>query len=140
MKIIDVKDIKESGYVGKQYFTDDPLDIDTIILILSSYENEQAVLYECQCSTFNEEGKSRRHRFKQMSQLKKMHDFPNPSIGVHAIYIDPVTDEYKFDITTAVNTNAIEYSVDDRLVEYVRNNMKLDRLEREAAEKKSRIK
>jgi hypothetical protein len=51
-----------------------------------------------------------------------------------------VTDEYKFDITTAVNTNAIEYSVDDRLVEYVRNNMKLDRLEREAAEKKSRIK
>ena len=47
MKIIKIKDIKESGYVGKQYFTDDPLDIDTIILILSSYENEQTVLYEC---------------------------------------------------------------------------------------------
>ena len=38
-EILKVKDIKESGYVGKQYFTDDPLDIDTIILILSSYLN-----------------------------------------------------------------------------------------------------
>ena len=45
MKIIKVRDIKESGYVGKQYFTDDPLDIDTIILILSSYENESRPFY-----------------------------------------------------------------------------------------------
>ena len=136
MEFSEIREIKEPGYVGKQYYTDDPLDVDTIIQIISSYINEDAVLYECQCSTFNEEGRPRRYRFKKLDQLQRMHDFPNPSIGVHAIYIDPATNEYKFDISTAVNTNAIEYSVDDRLVKYVRDNMELDRMEREAAEKK----
>ena len=136
MNFIKTQDIKKDGYTGKQYYADAPIGIDDIIEILSSYNNNQTSLYICNCDTFNDNGSPRVYGLRGIDQLKRMHSFPNPSIGVHAIYIDRKTHEYKFDISTAVNTRIIEYRVSDRVNSYVKRRMELDRMEREAAEKR----
>ena len=138
LEFLEYKDIEEPGYAGKQYYVDGPLDVDSVIQLIASCENEKAVLYECRCSTFTEEGSTRRHRFTKVDQLQELHDFPNPSIHVHAIYVDPNTIEYRFDLSTAVNTRIVEFSVDDRVNAYVKSNMEQDRMERKAAQKRKR--
>lgn len=134
MDFINVQDISENGLIAKKYYTDGPIGIDEIISILFSYVDDETTMYECKCRTFTEDGFTRIHRFTTIDELSNMHNFPNPSIGVHALFIDRNTSEYKFNISTAVNTNVIEYSISDRARIYLKKRMELERMEREAAE------
>ena len=136
MDFINVQDISENGLIAKKYYTDGPIGIDDIIDILSSYVDDETTMYECKCRTFTEDGFTRIKVFTKIDELSNMYNFPNPSIGVRALFIDRNTGEYKFNITTAVNTNVIEYSISDRAKLYLKKCMELERMESEAAEKR----
>ncbi len=119
MEFTETREINREGFYAKQYSSDQPLNIDAIIDILKKYQTEEAVLFTCDCLTYTEEGHSFVHSIKSVDDLKQMHDFPNPSIIIHAHYVDPNTMGYKYTISTAANTRSLEFSVNQSINEYI---------------------
>lgn len=126
MRIIKIKEIKKDGVSSKQYITDTPFCIDSIISLLRGYENENTKLFECMCVTFSESGNSWCPKYRNIDALVELYDFPNPSIGINAIFVDPRDMSYKFQIGTAANTNSFSYTVLERASHYVKRQLELD--------------
>ena len=131
---------KESGTIkkgmhGKIYDTDQPLDVNTIISIIKSYENDETIIFECRCSTFTESGNTVDYNYRNTLSLEGMHNYKNPSINVRAIYVDPNSMEYKFTIVMAANTRGLNIFVNDDTPRYIKNTIELDRIEEEAEKK-----
>lgn len=135
MNFVEGKTIERKGLYSKKFISDDLLDIDTIIDILKKYENEDTKMFDCRCSTFTEKGNTVSHRYRNMDELQKMHNYPNPSIGIDATYINPYDMSYKFSITTANNTNSLSIEIYDKTAEYVKKQIELDKMEAEAEKK-----
>ena len=138
MKFKEAGTIKnKKGIIGKRFDTDAPISIDSMIEILKRYENENTKLFECRCSTFTESGNPVGRIYKSVDSLRKLHNSPNPSVSVIAIFIDPKNDNYKFTISMAANTRGMNYYVSDRGALYVEKTIELDRMEMEAEKKRN---
>ena len=129
--------INKKGMHGKIYDTDQPLDVNTIISIIKSYENDDTKLFECRCSTFTESGNTVDYNYRNTISLEGMHNYKNPSINVRAIYVNPNSMEYKFTIAMAANTRGLNIFVNDDTPRYIKNTIELDRIEEEAEKKRN---
>ena len=138
MEFKEVGTINQKGImVGKRFDTDAPISIDSMIEILKRYENENTKLFECRCSTFTESGNPVGRIYKSVDSLRKLHNSPNPSVSVIAIFIDPKNDNYKFTISMAANTRGMNYYVSDRSALYVEKKIELYHMAMEAEKKRN---
>ena len=136
MKLKEAGIIDKKGIHGKSYDTDGPLSVDDIISVIKSYEDENTKMFECRCDTFSESGNPYSPCYRNTEILKAMHNLPNPSINVRVIYVDPKDMSYKFSLGMAANTRGMNYFVNPKAEEYIRYTLELDRIKREAAERK----
>ena len=98
---------KESGTIkkgmhGKIYDTDQPLDVNTIISIIKSYENDETIIFECRCSTFTESGNTVDYNYRNTLSLEGMHNYKNPSITL-------LNDEKDFDTLIQETEKVLPY-------------------------------
>ncbi len=138
MECRKIKDFNENGVYGTIYDTDQSLDIDTIISVLRHYENEDTKLYECRCDTFSESGRPYSPKIYDTKDLERLCEFDDPSIVVSAKYINPNDQSYKFTISMAANTRGMNYFYSPDDAQYVKYNIELDMMEKEAEEQKKR--
>ena len=127
MEFKEAGTINKKGMIGKRFDTDAPVSIDSMIEILKGYENENTKLFECRCSTFTESGNPVDRIYTSVDSLRKLHDSPNPSVAVIALFIDPKDERYKFTISMAANTRGMNYYVSDRNARYVEKTIKRDK-------------
>lgn len=132
MEIKDTKELKTEALYIKSFEVNEPLGIKSIIRMLSNYEKDNIKMFKCICRTFSESGNSYHPEFSSIEDLEKgVKTFENPSVSFRAIYMDMNTNKYKFDITTAANTNVIDYTVDNEYAEYVNKKIELKLMEEE---------
>lgn len=120
------REYKSENLYEKAFECSQPLDIDSIITILKNYERENTKMYSCKCETFTESGNTVGREYSSIEELQGLYKLPNPSIQVTAIYIDKKTNQYKFDISTANNSNVIVYSISNRIAKSVSKRMELE--------------
>lgn len=120
------REYKSDSLYSKTFETDQPLNTSIILNILRNYENDSTRLYECHCSTFSEAGNPLNRTFHSSQELVEgINQFSNPSVSFRAIYVDSMTNKYKFDVSTDVNTNLIKYSVSSKLADIVNREIEL---------------
>lgn len=117
---------------SKVYEINQILNVDIIIDILQKCESETTTMYKCYCYTLTERGtmwnpefysKEEYHSINELQEMKKL---PVPNILVTAIYINNLTNEYKFAISVATNTNIIVYQEEEEMKDVVCKRMEVE--------------
>ena len=132
MEFKEIGEINKKGLRGKKYDTDQPLNIDTIIDIVKSYEDSQTKLFECKCSTFSESGNLVAYSYRNVNDLSDMYNYDNPSINVQSFYVDPKDNHYKFTVSMAANTRGVNCFYSEKNSDYVQWRIELDKMQEEA--------
>lgn len=139
MIITEIDEIKERGKVGKNFNTDQPINVDSIIEILKKYESDTIKLFDCTCETFTESGNPVNRVYTDIRSLSDLYDFDSPSIQVTAVYIDSKTGDYKFTVSMAANTRGIGVYHSEKGEAYVKWRLELERMELEAQKIEKKI-
>ena len=134
MEFKEIGRYEKNGEFGINYDTDEPLNVDSIINIIKSYENEDTKFFGCNCITYTESGNLMFYDYRDIDSLKHLHKFPNPSISIQAFFVNPVDMSYKFTLAMANNTRGLNYIVDNSQQEYITHQLELDKMEREEEE------
>lgn len=128
MQFKEVRNFSVDGQQGRVYEADDAFTVDRVISLIKQLETERARFYACYCSTFTESGTSWSPEFKSIDKLPEMNNFPNPSIGIRAVYINRTTGVYEFDISTDINSNSFTYQYDESMKDYIQKQIELDKM------------
>lgn len=65
---------------------------------------------------------------ESIDDLSQMNGFPNPNISIRIAYTNRKTDEYEFDISTAINSNTITHEYDSSMKDYIRKQVELRKM------------
>ena len=122
------REFKGNGERGRVYETDDSMTVDSIIELAKKFENDRAKFFACYCDTFTDIGTPWSPELDSIEDLKQMNEFPNSSINVRLAYVNRKTEEYEFDIMTAVNSNTVTHEYDSSMKDYIRRQVELKKM------------
>ena len=120
MNYKEKRSFSSDGRQGRVYESDNSFTIDEIISLLTQLETDRVKFFICYCSTFTESGTTWSPELQSIEDLQQMKEFPNPSIQVRAVYVNRKTNNYEFDVSTAVNTNVFTIKQDDAMANYIK--------------------
>ena len=128
MNFKEKRSFSTDGRQGRVYEADNSFTDDELIKLLTQLETDRAKFFTCYCSTFTESGTTWSPELESLEELQKMKDFPNPSIQVRAVYVNRKTDNYEFDVSTAVNTNVFTIKHDDAMANYIKKQVDMRKM------------
>ena len=131
MAFIEKNKIKTDDLYKIEYFSDKPLYLDNIIKLIEKYQTKEAELYECTCTTTDEKGKYLEMKYSDIDSIKQMRDLPNRNMQISAIYVDPETKEYKYDISSNLIRKTFEYKIDSNLKDKIKKEIELSQMQEE---------
>lgn len=122
------REFNVNGERGRVYETDNSITVERIIELAREFESDRAKFFACYCDTFTESGTPWSPELDSINNLSQMNKFPNPSINLRIAYTNRQTDEYEFDISTAINSNTITHEYDPSMKEYIRKQVELRKM------------
>lgn len=128
MNFKEKRSFNENGVQGRVYETDDSFTADRLINLLTQLETDRAKLFVCYCNTFNDDGRTWNPRLYSTEELSQIRSFPNSSLSVRAVYINRETEEYEFEVSTAINSNTFTYKYDQSKKDEVKNDVELRKM------------
>lgn len=115
MKIIKTIETDTEKKYSKACYLDCGLQVEDIVDLIKQLETEyDAKLIECDCNSFREDGSPKFAAFFNAEDLLDTDNWPNPYVVYCAIFGDKATGEYKFNLSTSINSEIITYSVNKK--------------------------
>lgn len=114
MKIVNVEEMDNENYFSKKYTFDQNVQLDSLLAIAKKFENDNTVLFNCRCYTFDEEGSQLSKNYKKIDEIAQIGSFPSPYISFSLVYCDRDTLDYKFSLSTNTNSRVLTYVVDKK--------------------------
>ena len=114
-KRLELKEIKEKE-TDKEYILiyklSNTVQLDSFISILRAFETETICFAYCDCRGYDEDGY---RAYSQINNIENMHnlddEFASPYINFDAIFCDRETHQYRFSLTSDVNSSVLIYYV-----------------------------
>lgn len=136
LKLVNEYKDKNSDYNSKEYRTNKTVQQNNFCDLLESLENDESKFFICLCNSYNESGSPLFRRFYSINELRK-EDFYNPSVSFNARFVDSKSDEYRFSVSSSINSDIIDIEYDPEMVDITKKDVEQRKMFEEYIKKKA---
>lgn len=117
MEIIREKVEESDNYYTKQFFLNGAINVDYLVSLINQFEDADTKMDECFCDTFDKDGTSLHIIYNVVDDIAKVKELPNPSVRFSIRFCDRRTNNYKFSLSTSINSECFYFVVNKKRYE-----------------------
>lgn len=114
MEFLEVKEYDNDAYYTKKITLSNNVQIDSLINIIKSFENDEFKMSFCHCETFDENGYSVSHRYYEVEDIKQISNAGSPYVSFTVEFCHRENLNYGFSLLANVNSNVLSYVVNKK--------------------------
>ena len=115
MKYTELKVLEDDKYYNKTYSLNKTIQIDTLFEVINFFKGDEYEFRSCNCMSYDENGGSIYFEYDNVDDIRKIVKLPSPYVSFSIDFCDKQLKNYKFSLTTAINSNYVHYIINKKI-------------------------